>query len=169
MKIIDRKGRLFGKVSLLDLLIVAVVVAVALVGYNLLFGENTVTSLEDSQKTVRYTVEMREVRESILTMPEEGGPAFNSSRNYHIGDIVSWRHEPHQEAIQNYDEGTYEWVERDDQYLFYITIEAQADINDFGIRVGQQEIRIGDEIPLKGKGFASLGYIVGIEIEGEDF
>ena len=29
MKIIDRKGRLFGKVSLLDVLIVAVVAAVA--------------------------------------------------------------------------------------------------------------------------------------------
>lgn len=169
MKIIDRKGRLFGKVSLLDVLIVAVVAAVAVIGYQMLFGNQTTSTGEEGRKTIRYTVEMREVRATILDMPEEGGAAFNSSRNYHIGNIHSWRSEPYQEAVPNYDEGTYEWVERSDEYLLYLTIEAQAVVSDFGISVGQQVIRIGDEIPVKGKGFASLAYIVGIDIEGEDF
>jgi hypothetical protein len=48
-------------------------------------------------------------------------------------------------------------------YSVLIDIEADALIENDVITVDRDEIRVGSYLPIKGKSFASFGYIVAIE------
>lgn len=167
MKIMDKQGRLFEKVSLIDIFIVAVVAAVCVFMYNFLFNQDDAIQLSENQQRVRYQIEMLDVPEAFTKMPKPGGPLYNSSKSYYIGELVEVEVYPFKENAENYDEGTYEAVIAEDLYTVLLTIEGIADVSDFEINIGQQEVRIGEAVPVKGKGFASYGYIVDIELEGQ--
>ena len=56
MKIIDEKGRLFGKINLIDLLVIVLVVAVvAAVGWKLV-GKKAAASVSDNTHEMTFTV-----------------------------------------------------------------------------------------------------------------
>ena len=65
MKIIDEKGRLFGKVNLIDLAVVLIlVVAVAAVGMKL-FGNKAVSAATSQQVTLTYEVVAQDVPQHV--------------------------------------------------------------------------------------------------------
>lgn len=167
MKIIDSKGRLFEKVSIIDIMIIAVVVAGIIFMMTFLFKQEASIDLAENQQKISYQIEVLNVPEAFTKMPQPGGPVYNSSKSYHIGELVGVEVMPFEETAENYDEGTIEAVEAEDLYTVLLTIEAVAEVNDFEINVGQQEVRIGESVPVKGKGFAGYGYIVGIDLEGQ--
>lgn len=167
MKIIDRKGRLFEKVSIIDLTIVVVVVLAAIFLYRFIFGGSTVMEAEDQKETITYTVEFQKVNEAFGDMPQPGGAAFNSSKSYFIGTIVGSETMPYVAAVENYGEGSFELAEHEGLYTVLLTIEAEADVDPYGFMVGRQIIKVGERVPVKGKGFASYGYIVAINREGQ--
>ena len=168
MKIIDKKGRLFGRVSIVDLLIVLMVLAVGSVIYLYLFGGSGSVQMSAGQEMVTYEIELQKVTKEFTEMPEVGLPVYNSSKSYYIGQLKDYEVMPYTLSIENYDEGTFELVEAEDLYTVILTIEAVADVTDMDIRVGQQEVRIGEQVPVKSKGFAAYGYIVGIVLEGQE-
>ena len=56
MKIIDEKGRLFGKINLIDLLVIVLVVAVvAAVGWKVV-GKKAAAAVSDNQHELTFTV-----------------------------------------------------------------------------------------------------------------
>ena len=167
MKIIDRKGRLFEKVSIIDLTIVIVVALVAIFLYNFIFGGSTVMEVEDQKETITYTVEFQKVNQAFGQMPMPGGPVYNSSKSYFIGTIVASESMPYVAAVENYGAGSFELAEHQGLYTVLLTIEAKADVDPYGFMVGRQIIKVGERVPVKGKGFASYGYIVAIDREGQ--
>jgi hypothetical protein len=44
----------------------------------------------------------------------------------------------------------------------YVTIEADTDISDTAIKAGGTAVKVGTEIPVRGKGYASTGYVIEI-------
>ena len=55
MKLIDEKGRLFGKVNLIDLLVVILLVAVVAAAVWKLGGKKAVAAVSDSGKKASFT------------------------------------------------------------------------------------------------------------------
>ena len=56
MKIIDEKGRLFGKINLIDLLVIVLVIAIiAAVGWKLV-GKKAAASVSDNTHEMTFTV-----------------------------------------------------------------------------------------------------------------
>jgi hypothetical protein len=93
VSVIDEKGRLFGKVNLLDLIIIAVVIAVVgRVGYKWYQGRHAVTTGE--AKTVQMIVRLPGVSDSTINALHEGDVVFDSKSNAQLGKIIAMRSEP---------------------------------------------------------------------------
>ena len=47
----------------------------------------------------------------------------------------------------------------------YVTVEADVEISDIAVKMGDTSIQVGTNIPVRGKGYASSGYILETNIE----
>lgn len=164
MKVIDRQGRLFGKLSIIDLLIVAVVVAALMVFYMFFVKGTSQIQVVGDKHTVTYTVEVKNVNEAFTKQPQIGQNLFNSSKNTYIGKVVGIEVLPDDDVHQNYETGSHELIDEVDEYKVLITAEGEATIDDRFTLIGSQKIRVGEQLPVKGKGYAGLSYIVEVTL-----
>ena len=70
MKLIDEKGRLFGKINLIDLLVVLLIVAVIVAVVWKLGGKKAAAAVTNSAKKAVYTVEIEDVPADIAAYAE---------------------------------------------------------------------------------------------------
>jgi hypothetical protein len=147
------------KVGIIDILIVLIIIGAV---FYLVkpFKENT-----NSKNTLKitYTFETIEVGVEFIDQLEAGKDVYNSSKNYYLGKIKGFKVNPYREEFENMEKGIIELVEIPGLYSVLIDIEADAVIENDVIMVDREEIRVGSYIPIKGKSFASYGYIVAIE------
>ena len=59
-------------------------------------------------------------------------------------------------------DGTYAIDTIDGQFDIYATVEVDCEITDYAITVGSTDIKVGTDLPFRGKGYATEGYVVGI-------
>ncbi len=62
-------------------------------------------------------------------------------------------------------DGSYKIQKVADKKDIYVTVEADVDVSDLSIKTGDTAVRVGAEIPVRGKGFAAMGYVVTIDKE----
>lgn len=160
MKLIDKKGKIFGKVSIVDLIILVGLVLVVFLGMSML--KPAATSESDTVK-IRYTYESSPVSENFSKQLFEGADLFNSSRNHAIGTLVSFEVKPRQMEAKDLVNGVFYKKVVEGEYTVVMTIEADASASAHHYYVTQEDIKIGAMIPVKGKGFATNGYVVGLE------
>jgi len=124
--LIDEKGRLFGKGSVIDLGILLLVVMVALGAYVKFFVLEQ-TSVVTEVFPVRYTLEVVGVRDWTVNNIQEGDTLFVTG--VAVGTVVSVETRPHQTLIAGRD-GEVWWGEVPERYVAYVEISATATLND---------------------------------------
>ena len=87
MKIIDKKGRLFGAVSLIDILVIVVVIALAAGIYVRFFSIRTTAVAQESDK-ISYQLTIEAVRSFQVDGIKSGDKIF-SMDGHDIGTIIS--------------------------------------------------------------------------------
>lgn len=148
------------KIGIIDILIVVVLVAGIFVLINPYRSKVEVGS---NTTPIVYTFETTGVEEDFIEQLEIGKDVFNSSKNYYLGKIKDFEVLPYREEFEDREKGVITLVPYPDRYTVVIDIEANAVIENDVIRVDREEIRVGAYLPIKGKSFASYGYIIGIE------
>ncbi len=147
MSIIDKKGKLFGKLNIIDLIAIILIVAVlALIGYKLL--DNGSGSLGGEGKPVVYTVEVKGVDADVYEFIKGELPsqlmAANEMLDAYVTDVqatpveggsfqMTWNSNLSQNLLTQVDAGTYDLV---------FTIEGTVK-DDLASELGTQEIRVG--------------------------
>ncbi len=127
-KFVDKNGRLFGKISLLDVAVILLVVVVALV----LFAKKNFTPIRnqsDGMVNIQYEVVVENMPEGRLTSLREGDLLYDSDSNIEVGEIVSIDAQPCVIAILMAD-GTYKTAPVEGRYNVYLTVEAEAAKNE---------------------------------------
>ncbi len=163
--IVDKKGRIFGKISIIDIIIIILIIAVVFVGFKVLKSDVKVVKNNNAQ--VYYTVEFFDVGENFFDEIKEGIPVQNAVKNFPIGQVHSVEKKPFVFLLENYEEGTYEEVEKEGRYSVLLTIKANCSVDEKNIIVGDQIIKVGEQLPVKGKGFAGNTCIVKVELGGD--
>ncbi len=79
------------------------------------------------------------------------------------GVVRAVRTEPASQSAFNSVDGTYSQRIIPGKYDVYVTIEAETEVDDLGIRAGGTVLKVGAEAPVRGKGYASMGYIIEID------
>lgn len=153
MKIIDEKGRLFGKVNLIDLAVVLIlVVAVAAVGMKL-FGNQAVSAVTSQQVTLTYEVVAQDVPQHVADYctANVGGQLLSSGKLLD-GSITDCQ------AVE-VTEGD---ATRTD---LYFTIEVNTAFTNSTYAVGSQEVRVGIEHLVKTSDIEVEGVVSSLEVE----
>lgn len=148
------------KIGIIDILIVLIVFGAI---FYIVKPFNNKTEYSNNTSKIVYTFETNTVGEEFISQLEIGKDLFDSSKNYHVGKIKDFKIMPYREEFEDKENGTITLVELPEQYSVQIDIEADAVIENDVIAVDREEIRVGLYLPIKGKSFASYGYIIGIE------
>lgn len=172
MKVIDEKGRLFGKINVIDLLIILAVVLVAaafcwkIVGARAPGDVATQDDLirADQEVTVRYDVVVSDINESYIEALERYAPGASLVRDNNVinGKIVEFRKEaiaPNADDPDSSAEG-----EGKDRYDVIFTIEYTGKMNTNALIEGKQVLRVGTQYTVRTLYIEIIGYITDVEI-----
>ncbi len=151
MKIVDEKGRLFGKINLIDLLVIVLVIAiVAAVGWKLV-GSKAAAAVSDNQHEITFTVIFEDQPTEVAQFAETqvGKQLVNNAKLIpaEVTEVSSipLASEPHANL--------------------YVTVKATATLSGNVWKVGSQEVRVGYEYILKTSEFELTGIITGMEAD----
>jgi hypothetical protein len=165
MAVTNKKGRLFGKFNIVDMLIVLLIISIAGGAYFMFFGgkENKVT---ETKKLV-YEFEITNVSKDFVDSIAPGSPVRDNIRGSELGTVVSKTSKNATMLNEDLINGRYVIADVPDAYDVVITIEAQANITPANIIVGGAEVKVGKKFSLKGKGFANQGFVTKMTLVGQ--
>ncbi len=149
MKFIDEKGRLGGKVNLIDLAVVVVlVVAVAAVGMKL-FGNKAVEAVTSPAVKIQYEVVCENVPQSVAEYCEAHvGEQLLSSGKLLDAYVTDCRSEETAEGTD-----------------LYFTVEGTCNYTGHTYSLGSQEVRVGMEHLMKTSSIECEGIISSLEAD----
>jgi len=165
MALIDGKGRLFGKVNIIDLLIVLLIISIVGGAYRVFFGGRSKQVVETSKVT--YDFEITNVNMEFVDAINPGDPIRDSVRGNEIGTVVSKTSRNATMLNEDLINGKYVIADVPDMYDVIITIEGQANITPANIIIGGAEIKVGKKFSIKGKGYANQGFVTKITLPGK--
>lgn len=131
MKIIDRNGRLFGKISIIDLVVVAVVLVMAFALY-VKTNHNEITSTSTPDSTITYQMLVRGVRTYVADAVQVGDHVYDQDRNSgggSLGVITDIEIQPGGK-LGEFPDGTVETVPVEDGVDMLLTIQGSGLISD---------------------------------------
>ena len=151
MKIIDEKGRLFGKLNLIDLLAIVLVLAVAFAIVWKFGIRKAAESTVSDPASITYTVVFEDVQKDIAdyARTQIGQPLVNSSK------VISARVS---------DAAAQESAVTPGHVDLFLTVEADGTFSGNVYHVGPQEVRVGYEYILKTSCFELTGLISDMEV-----
>ena len=161
------EGKRTLKFNLFDVAIIVLVLAV-LAGALMLRNRSAGGAAAGGQEThtMRFTVEFTEVPHAMVESIRIGDGAYRAVDGLYLGTIVDVKTAPH--AKVEYSSVAERFVaygceESDDLYL---TVENQGYCTGKDIVIGDLAVKVGAELPVKGRGFARSGYVYDVDPMG---
>lgn len=130
MKLIDRNGRLFGKISVIDLLVIAVVLIMAAA----LYSKNTKLEsggTSSSDTTITYQLLVRGARNYVADAVQTGDSLYDPERpsGGSLGEITDIQILPCARPAE-FQDGTIDFVPAEDSVNLLITAEGSGLVSD---------------------------------------
>lgn len=161
---IDKNGKLFGKINIIDLLIILVVVAVVVI-----FVTKAFTPAQQASETETSTVRLEffsfEAIPQIADSLEVGASAFEDTTNVQFGKVVDFSAEPAKEYTVDADGNTVE-IPSAYKYVVTVTLELEGNLTDSGLYIGSRLYSIGTSYTLHFGKVALYGKISALEAIG---
>ena len=165
MKIIDSNGRLFGKINILDLLIIVCVI-VLLFSVKVKYDKSP--SQMSSDKKIVYTVEIEDVRQpTVDAIYEKQKNVTDKETKKNLGKIIDIKPVNAKESVKLTD-GTYKVVEKEDKFDVTLTLEVSGTetYDNYFTSTGKKLI-VGENISIHNKKVVVNGMIKSIEVISE--
>lgn len=166
--IIDKNGKIFGKVNLLDVIIVLIVAACLAFGAIKLFSGILGGSASGvSQAEVTYTLEVTKRNEDYFEKINEGDMVYTKESDKPCGEIVGIEVVPSRYLTENKHNLSYELTEIEDRFDGRIKIKANLKFENPDFMLEKKSVKIGSDLELLTKGATLRGYVIGIEYDEE--
>lgn len=147
------------KFSFVDAVIVLAVIAVLAVGIKLLPG----ISAGGEQKEVYFTVLASKSDEGIDELVNVGDEVQISFSERAFATVVGVSAEPSEEYEYFQPKGVYMTHVLEGKSDVKVLLKCMADVSDTKIATGDVPIRVGAEMPVRGKGYTLKGYVIELE------
>lgn len=159
MKLIDKKGKLFGLINIIDLAVLLIFLVLIVGGYKRMKTKPIVTS-ETTEAIITY--EVSEVRQPTVDSVIIGEPLYHYDKGTYIGEIVDMEVKPYTDALEY--EG--KWINAEVPGKYTIDIKVKADVNNNQdvIVVGGEQTRVGIQYRVKNKQVAFFGTVLDIDL-----
>lgn len=155
-KIIDERGFLFGKVSVVDVLALLLVVALGLMVLIRFLpkassGPDDPASGDDiasaAKMKVEYVVKVSPASKWHLNTMEPGDLIYNGDGGVLLGTVKDIRWEPAM-AMVTMDNGTVTYFPMEDYYDLYVTLETECSAGAGGYYLGKLELNLNVTVQL---------------------
>lgn len=146
-KWIDERGRIFGKVSVIDIFAVLFAVAMVFAFYLRFFASETTSIRENDTDTFTYTVKIDGVRQWTVDGFHEGEKLWDSDNDTLLGTILSIETTPAEGEVVLVD-GTTVVATKDNRYDVYLTVEAEGLISNSGRYFASRTYEVGVNSPV---------------------
>ena len=158
----DSNGKLFGKLSIVDLFVFLLVVAMV-AGVAFRFGFSGWAANRD-ENTFRYTVRIDSVRYFTLRYHVVGAPVYDFFDNHRLGVVHSVRYEQTY-VTQILEDGTAIPVPRPVDRILYIYIETPGFMTEQSYFTEDSfELRVGSSISMLFRYVQVTGTVANIEV-----
>ena len=148
--------------NLIDTLVVlAILLAIAAGAYYMLGGRGAEVN---SGVTVRYQIELAN-KEAYLTELFKTGDRVQVSEKEKIEAVVTdVLVRPARQVSFNMETGAHEWQEIPGKYDILVTMESSGTETEEQVYASSTPIRVGEEMVVRGKGYAGFGFIVDLDV-----
>ena len=148
------------KFTIIDLGIVIALLAVIVIGIKVLGGN---FGAKGETKEVFVTVLATKVDSGVSKMIKEGERVSVSFSEEAYATVVGASEEPHIEKQLFEEKGFYSTFEVEGKSDVKVLLRCNASITDTKIANGNVPIRVGEAMPVCGKGYTLNGYIIEVE------
>ena len=159
MKIISEKGKLFGIINIIDLVVVLILGLLIFGGVKRMRSKPIIVS-ETSKAYI--TFEIVDVRMPTVEGIVVGDPLYHYDKGEYLGTIAEKEVVPYTEPL----ESNGEWVNAEIPSKYSVIFKVEADVSDNPdvIVAGGEQTRIGVEYRLKNKKIAVMATVLGLEV-----
>ncbi|MCX8033353.1 MAG: DUF4330 domain-containing protein [Thermoleophilia bacterium] len=158
-RLIDDRGRILGKLSVIDLVVFLVIVAVVV------FAVVRLTGGASSAVPVRITFGVEQVRQPTVDAIKTGQAVRNDAGTL-LGTVKDLTVTPTREEFMTPD-GQLRAFDSPVFKDIRIVVVGKAQISDSTLRIGSQPLRVGKKVTLVGMGFEVQTTILGV-VWGDD-
>lgn len=162
MKIIDQKGRLFGKINLFDLLVLSILVFIAFFGFNKYVNRSTANPV--ATKEVTFKLFIHNVRNVTTDTIEVGDKIRHFETNQVMGEIIEKEVMPATKHVTAED-GRIVNAEMPERYDMILTVKGEGIVTDREITLGSKAIRLGAQIKVRTNKYEVGTTVFGIHYE----
>lgn len=149
MKIIDEKGRLFGKLNLIDLLVIVLVLAVIFALVWKLGAGKAAQAATTQSYSVDFTVVVDDVHEEVCRFAEtQVGLQLTNSGKLLDATLTACEAKP----------------QDDGKYTLYLSVKGTATMSEMVYKLGPQDVRVGFEYIVKTSSFELTGVVCELEV-----
>ncbi|TYP57819.1 DUF4330 domain-containing protein [Thermosediminibacter litoriperuensis] len=159
MSLIDKKGRLFGLINIIDLMVILLIVAVA-GRFALKAQQRPVGSAE---KKIEVVLLVKDVRDATASVIKEGDIVRETKTNNLLGKITKVEVRP-AETLVNTADGRVVSVPNPVLKDVYVTLEGSGTAGENAIVIGGTEIRIGTVLQIKTNIYSVVATVMGIKV-----
>lgn len=147
------------KFTIIDAVIILIVLAVIVVG-----AKKLLPSIINSggSENVSFTVLLQKEDANFADAVTVGDNVTISLTEKDGGVVTDVKSEEAKTLAYNSIDGTYSIQTIEGKCDVYITIEAKMDTSDIALKAGGTAVKVGAEVPVRGKGYASMGYVIDI-------
>jgi len=161
--VIDNKGKIFGKVSIIDIFVV-LLVAVVVFGTVYKFKSPATSNITGGNTPIYFKVKIEDVRSLALNYYEEDMDVYDSKTGNYLGKIRSISSSPYVEEIEKAD-GSVIKTEKADKIQIDLEIEAKGVETEQSFLVeGTYEVKVGAGIYLMTKYVLTEGTVMEVHI-----
>ncbi len=152
------------KFNALDIVLVVLVFIICVAAVLYLNGAGN-SVMASNQKTVYFTVQMKEEPANFADNIRIGDKINDSTRGYYYGTVSDVTVEPMTEPEPDLVNNAMKRSVVPDRYFVNVTIKCNGTESDTAITAEGQKITIGKELTIKGKGYAGEGFVVALRTE----
>ncbi|HHY93319.1 MAG TPA: DUF4330 domain-containing protein [Firmicutes bacterium] len=158
---LDERGRLFGRVNIIDL---AVLLLVLLVGARLGLKSRLLQAVNPSTaRPVEVVLVVEDVRQATADAMQEGENVLNSKSNAVLGKLVKKDVRPALKEVETAD-GRLAQAESPFKKDVYLTIRGEGQVTPNVILLGGAELRVGASLAVKGLKFSVNSTVLGVKV-----
>ncbi len=158
---INKEGKLFGKISIIDILAAVLIVVAAFGVYTRFIKGNE--KVEVKYSTIEYGMKVEKVREGSAKALENGGPLYDAKTKEYMGEIVASEIKPCFEEQEKLD-GTMALSEVPGRYDVYLTVRVDGNSNSEGYYTKENKaICTGSNFVVASKYAETTGEIISVK------
>ncbi|MGB7605814.1 MAG: DUF4330 domain-containing protein [Lutisporaceae bacterium] len=157
---IDQKGRLFGKINVIDLLAVLVAaLIIAGVLYKFVLSENRGVG---NDTLIQYTVSITDIRNFTVDAVNVEDDMYDSKTDTYMGKVISKEVKPFKDYITKTD-GTVALAEKPGKFELLLTIQVPGVVNNYSyLASGNRDINNQSTVFLENRVVEIQGKVVDV-------